>query len=125
MAWTSFLAGAELSDIRLDRKQAEYIEKYAVSGRALYFEGYYLPLENVKAVRIQPSEYYPNHSCGKGFPVTKVRVNYGSEKPLVLLLEKKENAEKLCSAVCSGNPDVIIEEYPEERRKHFADNVVV
>lgn len=110
MPWTSIIAGDELEDVRRDRKEVTHIEKYSVSSRALYFQGYYLPLKNVKAIRMQPSVYRPNHSCGRGLPVTKIRIDYGGEAPLVLMLEKKENAEKLCAAVCAVNPNIVAEE---------------
>jgi len=111
MAWTCMIAGAELQDIRQDRKAAVHIEKYAVSEKAVYCQGYYLPFLYVKTVRMQPSVYRPNHSCGRGLPVTKIRIDYGGEKPLVLMLEKEENAEKICSTICAGNPDAVLEEY--------------
>lgn len=104
MGWKCIIAGGELEDIRQDRKASVRIEQYAVSERAVYFQRSYLPLKNVKAVRMQPSVYRPNHCCGIGIPVTKVRIDYGGEKPLVLMLEKEENAEKLCAEICADNP---------------------
>lgn len=113
MGWKCIIAGGELTDIRQDRKESVRIEQYAVSERAVYFQGSYLPLKNVKAVRMLPSVYRPNHCCGIGIPVTKVRIDYGGEKPLVLMLEKEENAERICAAICAGNPEAAAEKYPD------------
>lgn len=111
MAWKCVVEGKELSDERADRRSAENIEKYKVSENAVYFEGQYLPFSEIRMLRVQPSLYYPQCCCGRGIPVTKIRLDYGAEKPLVLMLEKEKNAEKLKAAILAGNPSVRVEEY--------------
>lgn len=115
MAWECVVKGKELADVRRDRRGSKSIEKYNVSEQAVYFETYYLPIAAIQSVRVQPSVYRPNHSCGRGLPVFKVRMDYGGEKPAVLMLEKEDNAERIMSMICAANPDVIVEEYLDPR----------
>ncbi len=42
-------------------------------------------------------------SCGKGIPVFKIRLDYGGEKPLVLMIEKEANAERMISLINSAS----------------------
>ncbi|MCR5775268.1 MAG: hypothetical protein K6G42_09315 [Lachnospiraceae bacterium] len=109
MAWRSLIPEQELTDVRQDRKNAVGIEKYKISANALYMQGEYLPLKAVTGVRLQPSTYTPNCACGKGIPVYKLRVDYGTENPLVLMMEKEKNAERLLSAISDVNPGARIE----------------
>ncbi len=95
MAWKSLVPGTELSDVKADRKSAVSIEKYKVSPNAIYFSGEYLPTSLITDVKKQASTYTPNCACGKGIPVFKIRIDYGAEKPLILMLEKEANADKL------------------------------
>ena len=111
MAWKCIVDGKELADVRADRKDSESVEKYRISKNAVYFEGQYLPTALITSLRAQPSLYYPQCCCGRGIPVTKIRLDYGAEKPLVLMLEKEKNAEKLKAAILAGNPSVRVEEY--------------
>ena len=113
MAWECIAEGKGLSDERADRKNARGVEKYLVSQNAVYFEGKYLPFSLITALRVQPSVYQPRGCCGRGVPVFKMRLDYGAEKPLVLMLEKEKNAEKLAAAICAANPAVRVEEYVE------------
>ena len=78
-----------------DRKSADRIGPYRISGKALYMQDRFLPLSAVKDCTIHDSMYAASGCCGRGFPVTKVRIDYGAEKPLVLTLEKKEDAVKM------------------------------
>ena len=95
MAWRSLVPGTELSDAKADRKNAVSIEKYKVSPNAIYLSGEYLPTSVIKEAKKQASTYTPNCACGKGIPVFKIRIDYGAEKPLILMLEKEANADKL------------------------------
>lgn len=115
MAWNCIIEGKELADVRADRKEAESIEKYKVSKNAVYFEGQYLPLAAITALRVQPSLYYPQCCCGRGVPVFKLRLDCGMEKPLILMVERAKSAERLKETICAGNPAVVVEEYAEAK----------
>ena len=45
--------------------------------------------------------------------MTKIRLDYGAEKPLVLMLEKEDNARRLIDAISAANPAAVVEEYVE------------
>ena len=79
------------------------LTKYMISEKAVYFEGKYLPISRIRNARIQPSFYYPNHSCGKGIPVFKIRLDYGEERPLVLMVERKSSADRIVDKICAAN----------------------
>ena len=51
------------------------------------------------------SSYTPGMSCGKGIPVYKIRIEYGAEKPLVLMLEKEKNVQKMLDTI--GPPNLV------------------
>ena len=103
MAWTCITETGGIEDIRQDRRKAEHVEKYMISEKAVYFEGKYLPISRIRNARIQPSFYYPNHSCGKGIPVFKIRLDYGEERPLVLMVERKNSADRIVDKICAAN----------------------
>ena len=111
MAWICADPDCALEDVRRDRRSAKFIEKYGFSEKAVYFDGKYLPISLIRSVRIQPSVYYPGHCCGKGIPVFKIRLDYGKEKPAVLMMERESNAEKAVSMICLTNPAAVVEEY--------------
>lgn len=94
MAWQS-ITDRRIEDVKADRKTAKRVEKYMVSPKALYFEGRYLPLSEIQSVSIHDSTYNPHCCCGRGIPVKKIRIDYGADKPLILMLEKGENAQKM------------------------------
>ena len=102
-----------IEDVKRDRRSAVSVEKYKVSDEAIYLQGEYLPISAIKSVRIQPSTYSPNCCCGKGIPVFKIRIDYGAEKPLVLMLEKKKNAEKAVDSITSANNSIAVEPVTE------------
>ena len=102
-----------IEDVKRDRRSAVSVEKYKVSDEAIYLQGEYLPISAIKSVRIQPSTYSPNCCCGKGIPVFKIRIDYGAEKPLVLMLEKKKNAEKAVDIITSVNNSIAVEPVTE------------
>ncbi len=106
MAWSSMISGYEIENVREDRRNAAGIEQYKVSGQAVYIKNEYLPIARIKSLTLQPSLYTPNCSCGKGMPVFKIRVDYGADKPAVLMVEKEKNAEKLISEICKANENV-------------------
>ena len=69
-------------------------------------------IENVKQDRKHSkSAYRPHGCCGIGIPVFKIRVEYGMEKPVVLLIEQEEKVEELLDLVCKSNPGIVIEYY--------------
>ena len=39
----------------------------------------------------------------------KIRIDYGAEKPLVLMIEKEKNAEKMVSIIKSANDTITVE----------------
>ena len=95
MAWECIIPGKEIEDVKADKKGAKRVEQYLVSDITLYFEGKYLPLNLVESVSIHDSTYNPHCCCGRGIPVKKLKIEYGGEKPLILMVEKDKNAVKL------------------------------
>ncbi|MBO4267551.1 MAG: hypothetical protein J5910_10240 [Lachnospiraceae bacterium] len=75
------------------------MEQYLVSDNALYFEGKYLPLSLIESVSIHDSTYNPHGCCGRGIPVKKLKIEYGSDKPLILMVEKDKNAQRLAEMI--------------------------
>ncbi len=98
MAWNS-ITEKEIEDVKADKKSAQGIEKYMISKKAIYFEGKYLPISQVQAVSIHDSTYNPHCCCGRGIPVKKLKIEYGADKPLILMLEKEANAEKMADMI--------------------------
>ena len=98
MGWNS-ITQTEIDDIKTDRKSAQRVEKYMVSQKAVYFEGRYLPISDINAVSIHDSTYNPHCCCGRGIPVKKIKIEYGEEKPLILMLEKGDNAKKMVELI--------------------------
>lgn len=94
MSWKSITEN-EIADVKADRKKAKRVEKYMISENAIYFEGKYLPMAQIQSVSIHDSTYNPHCCCGRGIPVKKIKIEYGAEKPLILMLEKDENAQKI------------------------------
>ena len=94
MAWTS-IADQTIDNVKEDRKDSTRIEQYRVSSQAVYFNGKYLPLSCIRDVSVLESSFTPGMSCGKGIPVFKIRIDYGADKPLVLMVEKKKNADAM------------------------------
>ena len=115
MAWRSILPEKSMEDVKQDRKSAVSVEKYKVSDKAIYVQGEYLSISVIKNVRVQSSTYSPNCCCGKGIPVFKIRIDYGAEKPFVLMLEKEKNAEKMISIITSANDSITIESGIEKK----------
>ena len=111
LKWKCIVPGKELENVKQDRKNSKRIERYEVSENAIYFEGRYLPVSQIKSVRSQPSAYRPHGCCGIGIPVFKIRVDYGAEKPVVLTVEREEKVEELLNMVCTSNPDITMEYY--------------
>ena len=111
MAWKSVVEGMELEDLRGDRRSAESVEKYMVSKNAVYFEGKYLPLSQIQNLCVHPSVYRPKSCCGRGVPVFKIKIEYGAEKPVVLMVEREKNANRMVEAICAGNPAVQVLDY--------------
>ena len=99
MAWECIIAGKELDDVKADRKSAKAVEKYKISGRAIYFEGKYLPIDCIGDASIHDSVYNPRCCCGRGIPVKKIRIECGMEKPLILMVEKDENARRIADMI--------------------------
>ena len=89
LEWECIVQGKEIENVKQDRKHSKRIERYEVSENAIYFEGKYLPVSLIKSMRSQPSAYRPHGCCGIGIPVFKIRVEYGAEKPLVLVIEQR------------------------------------
>ena len=99
MSWDCIVQGKEIEDVKKDKKGAKRVEKYLVSDNALYFEGKYLPLNLIESVSIHDSVYNPHCCCGRGIPVKKLKIEYGTEKPLILMVEKDKNAQKLADMI--------------------------
>lgn len=95
MAWECIIPEKTIEDLKADRKSAKRVERYLVSEKALYFEGKYLPLDTVVSVTVHDSTYNPHCCCGRGIPVKKLKIEYGAEKPLLLMVETDKNAQRL------------------------------
>ncbi|MCR5663403.1 MAG: hypothetical protein K6G17_00825 [Oscillospiraceae bacterium] len=106
MGWKCLVEGKELADVRADRRTVKRVEKYGLSGQAIYFQGCYIPFSAICALRAQPSLYMAQCGCGKGIPVFRIRVDYGAEKPEILMVEKEKSAERILEAVREANPGV-------------------
>ncbi len=98
MGWYSITEN-EIADVKADKKTAKGVEKYMVSKNAVYFEGKYLPISQIQSVSIHDSVYNPHCCCGRGIPVKKLKIEYGADKPLLLMLEKEANARKLAEMI--------------------------
>ena len=98
MGWYSITEN-EIADVKADKKTAKGVEKYMVSKKAVYFEGKYLPISQIQSVSIHDSVYNPHCCCGRGIPVKKLKIEYGADKPLLLMLEKEANARKLAEMI--------------------------
>ena len=109
MSWKCVKDGHELEDIRKDRKTIKYIEKYGIFESALYYDGKYLPLSMIEKIQVKPSVYFPNHCCGKGIPVFKIGIEYGVDKPAVLMVEQDKNVQKMISIICIVNSNIVID----------------
>ena len=95
MSWECIVPEKAIEDVKADKKNAKRVEQYLVSDNTLYFEGKYLPLNEVRSVSIHDSTYNPHCCCGRGLPVKKLKIEYGTDKPLILMVEKDKNATKL------------------------------
>lgn len=95
MSWESIVPEKIIDDVRADKKSAHRVEKYLVSEKALYFDGKCLTLDTVESVSIHDSVYNPHCCCGRGIPVKKLKIEYGADNPLILMVEKDKNAQKL------------------------------
>lgn len=101
MSWECIVPEMTIEDVKKDKKEAVRVEQYLVSVNALYFEGKYLPLKLIESVGIFDSTYNPHCCCGRGIPVKKLKVEYGADKPLILMVEKDKNAQKLADMIMS------------------------
>ena len=108
MAWKSMIPGCDIEDIKADRRRAKSIEQYKVSESALYVKSEYIPISQITGVHIQHSFYTPSCSCGKGIPVFKIRLDCGTDKPVVLMLEKEKNVEKMISMISGEGERIMI-----------------
>ncbi len=114
MAWSTMIPGYEIENIREDRRNTISIEQYRVSAQAVYIKSEYLPIARIKGLTLQPSLYTPRCCCGKGIPVFKIGVDYGADRPAVLMVEKEKNAEKLISEICKANGEVRVDRSSEK-----------
>ena len=99
MAWKCIVTDDPITDVKEDRKNAVRVEQYKVSSQAIYFNGQYLPLASIRDVQVHESSFTPGMSCGKGIPVYKLRIDYGADKPLVLMVEKEKNVQKITEMI--------------------------
>ena len=114
MAWQSITKN-EIADVKSDKKSAKSIEKYMVSESAIYFEGKYLPISDITAVSIHDSTYNPHCCCGRGIPVKKLKIEYGADKPLLLMLEKDKNAKKMTELIIAAGPHILYQAQVKEK----------
>ena len=111
MAWNS-ITEKEIANVKADKKTAKRIEKYMISDNAIYFEGKYLPIAQIQSVSIHDSTYNPHCCCGRGIPVKKLKIEYGADKPLLLMVENDKNANRMYDLIteiqkdCDEEPDI-------------------
>ena len=107
MAWKTILPGHELPDAKTDAKNAVSFGSFRVSEKAVYLTNReYLPLGAVQKARLYASQMNSQGCCGLGLPVWYVLLYYGAERPLRLLTETKEKAEKALGEIMAGNPAI-------------------
>ena len=115
MAWTPYLEGHIVSDPKADAKSGVRIEQYRISRQAVYFpREQYLLIEDIKRTWIQSSTLSVVGSCGRGIPVFVVRLDHGAEKKVSLMVEKRENAEKMIALLQEISPSIRVEEWSRE-----------
>lgn len=107
MAWRSILPGQEVPDAKADAKTAVSFGSFRVSEKAVYLSNReYLPLNAVRKTRLYTSQLNSKGCCGLGLPVWYVLLYYGDERPLKLLAETREKAEKVLGEIMSRNPAI-------------------
>ncbi len=107
MAWNTILPGREIPDAKTDAKTATSFGSFRVSGKAVYLPNReYLPLDAVQSARLYSSQMNSHGCCGLGLPVWYVLLYYGAERPLKLLNETRDKAEKLLGEIMSHNPAI-------------------
>ena len=115
MAWTPYLEGHTVSDPKADAKSGVRIEQYRISRQAVYFpREQYLLIDDIKRTWIQSSTLSVVGSCGRGIPVFVVVLDHGGEKKVSLMVEKKENAEKMIALLHEISPSIKVEEWSRE-----------
>ena len=67
-----------ITDVKSDKRSAKGVEK---------------------SVSIHDSVYNPHCCCGRGIPVKKLKIEYGAQKPLILMVEKDSNAQKIADMI--------------------------
>ncbi len=105
MAWRS-ITEKEIEDVKADKRSAKGVEKYMISKNAVYFEGNYLPISQIQSVSIHDSTYNPNCCCGRGIPVKKLKIEYGAEKPLLLMVESDRNANRIYDLIIEAQKEM-------------------
>ena len=107
MAWKTILPGREVPDARTDAKAAVSFGGCRVSDKAVYLTNReYLPLDAVSSARLYSSQMNSHGCCGLGLPVWYVLLYYGAERPLKLLNETQDQAEKLLREILSRRPGI-------------------
>ncbi len=99
MAWKSIMEGSTIDNVREDRRDSVRVEQYRISQQAVYFNGQYLPLSCIREASVVESSFSPTMSCGKSIPVFKIRIDYGADKPLILMVEKRKNADMMMEII--------------------------
>lgn len=118
MAWQSLRSDFEVPDTKIQSKDGTRIEQYKVSADALFLpRKQYIPLDSIEKIQIRNSQMNSGNCCGMAFPVYNVIVFYGGERPAKLMLEKKENAQKLADLLLNARETIKWEEYIPPYRK--------
>lgn len=107
MAWKTILPGQELPDAKTDAKAAVSFGSFRVSEKAVYLSNReYLPLDAIQKARLYSSQLNGHGCCGLGLPVWYVLLYYGEERPLKLLTEARDKAEKVLDKLTEHNPAI-------------------
>ena len=115
MKWSPYLEGRTVADPASDHGQGVRIEQYRISASAVYFpREKYLLLSDIRRTWIQSSQMNVIGCCGKGLPVSILRIDAGEDVRVNLVFEKRENAEKAISLFLEANPGITVETWTRE-----------
>ena len=115
MAWSPYLEGRTVSDPKSDARSGIRIEQSRISRNAVYFpKEKYLLISDIRRTWIQSTTMSLVGCCGKGIPVFVVRLDHGGPEKVNIMMEKKENADKMVALLCEINPSIRVEEWSRE-----------
>lgn len=119
MAWQTARPDVPVPDLKDQFKNGIRIEQYRLSGDILFLpKKQFIPLDSIEKIQIRNSQMNSGNCCGMAFPVYNLVVFYGAQYPAKLMLEKKENAERLSALLQDSRESILFEEYVPPYRKN-------